>query len=165
MAVRRWLGVLALCAGLTAGACGCNNARMVQWNGTTGVVAIPRNDNVWPENNREHAEALMREKCPSGYMIVNEEEVVTGQVQHTHVNTSQSGNQTLASLHLDSVNTHTNETTTTEEKKEWRITFQSATAPPVMAPPILRTGAVAPAAVVTPPTPPGLPSQPVPVGQ
>ena len=53
MSFRRWLGAVALCAGVAAGACGCNNARLVQWNGPTGtgVVAIPHNDNDWPNKN------------------------------------------------------------------------------------------------------------------
>jgi hypothetical protein len=156
----RWVAVAALCAGLTAGLCGCNNARLVRWDGSTGVVAIPRNDDSWPEHNREHAEDVMREKCPRGYTIVDEQEVVTGQVQHTSVQSNQSGNPTLAALHLDSVKTHTNETTTVEDRKEWRITFRSADAPPAG---VIQTSASVP--VVTPPVPPGLPSQPVPVGQ
>ena len=156
------MAVLALCAGLTAGVCGCNNARMVRWDGSSGVVAIPRNDNVWPESNRDHAEELMRQCCPHGYQVVSEEEVVVGQVQHTHVNTAQSGNPTLAALHLDKVNTQTNETTSFDDKKEWRITFCAAGATPtVVALPGTEAGAFVP---LTPP-PGGLPAQPTPVGR
>ena len=171
MSLRRSMSVLALCAGLTAGVCGCNNARMVRWDGATGVVAIPHNDNSWPDKNREHAEDLMKERCPHGYQIVMEEEVVTGQVQRTQVNTDRTGDPTLAALHIAPVTTKTNETTTTEDKKEWRITFRSNDALPASPPPVIQTGAFVPApplrpvGVVTPPTPPGLPSQPVPVGQ
>jgi hypothetical protein len=154
----RWVTVAALCAGLTAGLCGCNNARLVRWDGGTGVVAIPRNDDSWPEHNREHAEAVMKEKCPRGYVIVDEQEVVTGQVQHTQVNSDRSGNPTLASLHLDTVKTQTNQTTTVEDRKEWRITFRSADAPPG----VIQTGGAFP---MNPPPPPGLPSQPVPLGK
>ena len=165
------MAVLALCAGLTAGVCGCNNARMVRWDGSSGVVAIPRNDNVWPESNRDHAEELMRQCCPHGYQVVSEEEVVVGQVQHTHVNTDQSGDPTLAALHIAPVSTRTNQTTMTEDKKEWRITFRPNDVRPVVVgtPQLIQTGAFVPAtlprpaAVVTQPTPPGLPSQPVPV--
>lgn len=163
MSCKRSLGFVALCAALTAGLCGCNNARMVRWDGSSGVVAIPHNDNMWPEYNREHAEALIKEKCPRGYTIVNEEEVVVGQVQHTHVNTDRTGDPTLAALHIAPVTTRTNETTTTEDRKEWRITFRSMDAPPMNGPgPIIQTGGIAP---VAPGTPPGLPAQPVPVGQ
>jgi hypothetical protein len=164
------MAVLALCAGLTAGVCGCNNARMVRWDGATGVVAIPNNDNSWPAHNREHAEELMKERCPRGYQIVSEEEVVVGQVQHTHVNTDRTGDPTLAALHIAPVSTRTNETTTTEDKKEWRITFRANDALPTAgAPQVIQTGAFVPApprpaGVLTPPTPPGLPPTPVPVG-
>jgi hypothetical protein len=158
MSFQRWVGVAALCAGLVGGACGCNNARMVRWDGGSGVVAIPRNDNAWPDHNREHAEALMKEKCPQGYTIVNEEEVVTGQVQHTQVNTDRSGNDTLAALHLDKLETRTNQTTTVEDRKEWRITFRPKDAAPDVPARVIQTGGVVP-------TPPGLPPQPVPIGQ
>jgi hypothetical protein len=162
MSCTRSVGVLALCAALAAGACGCNSARLVRWDGSSGVVAIPRNDNSWPAYNREHAEALMKEKCPHGYTVVSEEEVVTGQVQHTNVNTDRSGNATLAALHLDSVKTSTSETTSVEDRKEWRITFRPAEGPPAGMPgPITQTGAFVPVA----PAPPGLPATPMPVGR
>jgi hypothetical protein len=104
----------------------------------------------------------MKEKCPRGYTVLKEEEVVVGQVQHTHVNTAQSGNPTLAALHLDKVNTQTNETTSFDDKKEWRITFCAAGATPtVVALPGTEAGAFVP---LTPP-PGGLPAQPTPVGR
>jgi hypothetical protein len=172
MSCKRSLGIVALGAALMAGLCGCNNARMVRWDGASGVVAIPHNDNVWPEYNREHAEALIRERCPRGYTIVNEEEVVVGQVQHTHVNTDRTGDPALAALHIAPVTTRTNETMTTEDRKEWRITFQAAGAPPMTMPgPVIQTGAVmpmtppGPVAPLNPPTPAGLPPAPVPVGR
>ena len=70
------------------------------------------------------------------------------------------GNATLAAIHLDEVKTHTSETTTTEDRKEWRITFRPADAPQGGTPtPVIQAGGVGPA-----PTPHGLPSSPVPVG-
>jgi hypothetical protein len=162
---QRSVGVLALCAGLAIGVCGCNSARLVRWDGATGVVAIPTNDDSWPTHNREHAEALMKQQCPRGYQIVSEEEVVVGQVQHTHTNVDRTGDPTLAALHIAPVSTKTNETTTVEDKKEWRITFHSVDAPPTVAPPgVVQTGAFVPAAAPRP-TPPGLPSSPVPIAQ
>ena len=172
MTFPRWMGVAALCAGLLSGASGCNNARMVRWDAASqvGVVAIPHNDNSWPDKNREHAEELMKQSCPHGYQIVGEEEVVVGQVTHTHVNTDRTGDPTLAALHIAPVQTRTNETTSTEDKKEWRITFRSndAPAPIVTGPPVVvPTRAVVPIApppvsVVRPATPPGLPPEPEP---
>jgi hypothetical protein len=162
MSVQRSPAVVALIAALAATACGCNNARMVSWNNTTslGVVAIPYNDNSWPDKNRDHAEALMKEKCPHGYTVMNEEEVVLGgEVLHS----------------VERVGYMRVRETSFEQRKEWRITFRSADAPAVVvAPPppspVVQTGAVVPMApppvsVVTPPTPPSLPPQPIPVGQ
>jgi hypothetical protein len=126
---------------------------MVRWDGTNGVVAIPHNDDTWPEHNREHAEALMKEKCPRGYTVVSEEEVVVGQVQHTQANSD----------HIAPGLRRTTESTSTEDKKEFRITFRSADAPaPVVTAPVRQTGAIVP---LNPPPPGGLPVSPVPVGQ
>jgi len=149
----RWLGVVALCAGLTATACGCNNARMVQWNGTTGVVAIPHNDNAWPDKNREHAEALMKSSCPRGYTILHEHEVVVGgEVDHAVARVG------YMRIHETSYHPVT----------QWQIIFQSADAPllPPTAPPsVVPTQGVVPASLpVTSAPPPGLPPAPIPVG-
>lgn len=62
---------------------GCARPRFVEVSKDGGVVAIPSNSNQWPTYYRDKAEKLMREKCPEGYEIVMEEEVVTGQVTHT----------------------------------------------------------------------------------
>ena len=45
-------------------------------------MAIPSNSNQWPTYYRDKAEKLIGEKCPDGYEVVMEEEVVTGQVTH-----------------------------------------------------------------------------------
>ena len=57
---------------------GCSSARMVSWSGNEGVVAIPRDSNVWPCYSRSEANKLMAEKCPNGYQIVEEGEVASG---------------------------------------------------------------------------------------
>ncbi len=146
----RWLGVVALGAGLLA-LCGCNNARMVQWNGSTGVVAIPHNDNAWPDKNREHAEALMTATCPKGYTILHEHEVVVGgEVDHAVARVG------YVRIHESSYHPVT----------RWEIIFQSADAPhPLMAAPqpVIQTQAVVPAPA-TSAAPPGLPDAPIPVG-
>jgi hypothetical protein len=118
-------------------------------------VAIPHNDDTWPEHNREHAVAMMKEKCPHGYTILNEEEVVVGQVQHTQANSD----------HVAPGLRRTSETTSVEDKKEFRITFCSADAPapaPVVTGPVRQTGVTVP---LNPPPSRGLPPSPVPVGQ
>jgi hypothetical protein len=167
MSCQRSVAIVALCAGLTAGLCGCNNARLVRWDGMTGEVAIPRNDNSWPEYNREKAEALIKEKCPRGYTIVHEEEVVTGQQHTTQVNTDRTNDPRFAGQPVSVVNTHTNETTTVADLKEFHITFRAADAPPMVPPGIVPTGAVVPVAppppIVSLPPQRGLPAQPIPV--
>ena len=67
---RTWL-VLPMSACLLFGV-GCSSARVVSWSGSEGVVAIPRNSDVWPSYARTEATKLMVEKCPAGYQIVEE---------------------------------------------------------------------------------------------
>lgn len=59
---------------------GCGSARYVSTGSEGGVLAIPSNSNSWPTYYRDKAEALMRAKCPNGYIIEHEEEAVTGSV-------------------------------------------------------------------------------------
>lgn len=77
-----WLMLVSL-----VGLVGCAGARHVQFDQGQGVVAIPANTNSWPNHYRDQAEKLMRERCPNGYEIIREEEVVTGQVKHTDTHT------------------------------------------------------------------------------
>jgi hypothetical protein len=77
----RWRG-LVLCV-LAALPVGCSSARLVYVDKEGGIVAIPNNSNRWPSYHRHDAEELIRRRCPNGYDIVKEEEVVTGQVAHT----------------------------------------------------------------------------------
>lgn len=44
-----------------------------------GVIAIPTDTNVWPTHYRNRAEALMKEKCPQGFVIDKVEKVVLNQ--------------------------------------------------------------------------------------
>jgi hypothetical protein len=153
--------VAALCAGLAAGLCGCNNARLVRWDGASGVVAIPHNDNAWPDKNREHAEEIMKEHCPRGYAIMSEEDVVVGgTVDHTVAR--------VGYMRVHETSYH--------PEHEWHITFRSADVPPnsILAPPppgipapLVPASAIVPASppAAAPPAPAGLPPMPVPVGQ
>ena len=59
---------------------GCSSAHMASWTGDEGVVVIPRNTNAWPCYSRTEANKMMDEKCPAGYQIVQEGEVVTGKM-------------------------------------------------------------------------------------
>jgi hypothetical protein len=75
---------------------GCQSARFVEVRSDgSGVVAIPENSNTWPFYYRDKAEALIRQKCPHGYSIEHESEVVTGTVTHTDSQTNTQQNPTL----------------------------------------------------------------------
>src|SRR5437879_2196534 len=65
---------------LAAAAAGCAGARLIQGTPEGGVVAIPSNSNSWPHRYRESAEKLMADRCPNGYDVVEEKEVVVGQM-------------------------------------------------------------------------------------
>jgi hypothetical protein len=136
-----WLVVVVLC--------GCTNARYITVDPTGGVVAIPSNSNAWPTYNRDKAEELMRQKCPQGYVIDREQEVVVGQTHLTNTNTETSGNATLAALHIAPVTQETHETVTSKDQTEWRIWFHAKDAPALAAEPVQQAGGlpVEPAAV------------------
>jgi hypothetical protein len=120
-----WTAAGALCA-LAVISCGCaGTARLVSRDSNSGVVAVPENSNRWPSFYRKHAEELMKANCPDGYTIVKEEEVVVGQTQHTHTTTDRSGSPLLAALHIDPINENSNQTTSYDDRKEWRIYYQA----------------------------------------
>jgi hypothetical protein len=142
------LGVI--CSVLLLGLSGCCTARFVSVDGTSAVVAIPDDSNTWPTYNRQHAEELMQQKFPQGYVIDHEEEVVTGTIEQTRTNTQTRGSPILAALKVAPIEEETNRSTAYIHQKEWRIWChaQDAPAPPVVipAPPGPRpTGEVQPA--------------------
>src|ERR1700730_17793033 len=137
---------------LLAGVMGCGSARMIQATSDGGVVAIPSNCNAWPFCYRDDAKRLMAEKCPAGYEIVQEEEVVVGQRTSTHA----PGDHRLPeSLNDPNQPPPSSVVTTTTDKTEYRIHFRAKGAP-----------AEATASVPPPPAPiqrVGLPERPIPV--
>jgi hypothetical protein len=134
MGTMRRLMAGVICAAL-AGLCGCSEARLVSCAPTGGVVAIPNNSNTWPCYHHKHAEELIREQCPQGYVIDKEEEVVVGTTEHVHTDTDRKGDPLLAALKIAPVNETTHQTTTVEEKKEWRIYFHGVDGSAVSAAP------------------------------
>src|SRR5262249_6511112 len=66
---------------LVCGLGGCTTARQIQVTQDGGCVAIPENTDIWPTNYRTKAMDLIKKQCPQGYVIVREEEVVTGKVR------------------------------------------------------------------------------------
>jgi hypothetical protein len=132
------LAVLAVAVGCTA------SPRLVKWDQAGGVLAIPSNSDYWPSYYRSKAETLMSQKCPSGFVIEKEEEVVVGQHQHTVRNTDSQAppvvsfggeeesssrgkkSRSGAGLAVPLGETHetTNQTTTVHDVTEYRIWFR-----------------------------------------
>jgi hypothetical protein len=56
--------------------CGCLAVRIAEERPDGGVVVMPNNSNQWPTYYRNRAEYLMKQKCPDGYVVVQEEEFV-----------------------------------------------------------------------------------------
>jgi hypothetical protein len=127
MLVSKWarIGLLSLPLALV-GLTGCGGARMVQSTPTGGVVTIPSNTDAWPFHYRQEAEKLMAQKCPQGYTIDHEEEVVVGQqtMNQQSTNTQTQDLINRKQLPVGSVtSTDTTHTTTTQNLTEYRITF------------------------------------------
>jgi hypothetical protein len=154
---------------------GCANARFVKTDQESGVVALPANTNCWPNYYRDHAEALMREKCPNGYEVVCEEEAVVAQTVHTHTDTETTPSPTLnfggaktetntngnsehgsgafagVAVPLGKTEEKSRQTTNTQNVTEWHIHYRAKRPGPP-----------------GPPTPAGLvgsPAPPAPAGQ
>jgi hypothetical protein len=126
---------------------GCANARHLQVDRDSGIVSMPANTNCWPHYYRDHAEALMRQKCPAGYEVVREEEAVVGQVAHTHTDTQtqapptfglggiqadgdkrdKTGSAAFAGLAipLGTTKESKQQTTNYDDVTEWRIYYQA----------------------------------------
>jgi hypothetical protein len=139
--MRSCLALIIVSAIGLAGLGGCANARYVQVDQACGVVAMPANTNSWPFYYRDHAEALIRQKCPNGYDVVHEGEAVTGQVAHTDAQTETRGPPTLnlggadhdkkssafagVAIPLGETEQRTHETTHVEDVTEWRISYRA----------------------------------------
>jgi hypothetical protein len=144
---------------------GCGStARLVHSTPDGGVVAIPSNSNYWPLRYRDEAEKLMAQRCPNGYEIVEEKEVVTGKTATTNENVDRRTPTTNSRGTTERTTTST--THSVSDKTEYRITFRSRESKPTIVP----TTAVMP--TTTPQPPPllpqprsSLPSRPVPLGQ
>ena len=108
---------------------GCANARYVQVDRDSGIVSMPANTNCWPTYYRDHAEALIRQKCPAGYEVVGEEEAVVGQVAHTHSETESRPPPAIGigplAVPLGKGEERTRETTNYDNVTEWRIYYRA----------------------------------------
>lgn len=109
---------------------GCASARFIQVEREGGVIALPENSNVWPTYYRDKAAAMMREKCPSGYEIVREEEVVTGQTAQVNTQTTTTPPPDLVlggvvAIPMGEAEHHTQQTTQYRDMTEWRIHYRA----------------------------------------
>lgn len=104
---------------------GCNHARYVMKDQWGGVVAIPNNNNQWPSFNRKHAEELIAQQCPQGYVIEGENEVVVG--QESHVQT------TVDPFLITPVGSET-QLVSRRNITEWHIRYRAKDAPSSVAP-------------------------------
>jgi hypothetical protein len=115
-------------AGLVLGLTGCGNARLVTVERNGGVVAIPDNSNAWPSYYRDKATALMRDKCPQGYVIDREEEVVVGTTVNTNTRTESTPPPTVSLGGVVAIaqgpgQDRTETATSYHDQTEWRIWF------------------------------------------
>jgi hypothetical protein len=161
--VMSYLRLLPAAVLLLVSVSGCGTARMIQSTPDGGVVAIPSNNNSWPCNYRDHAEKLMAMKCPNGYDIVREEEVIVGVKMTT---TEVTDRVTQVGYKDNPPPATTSVVTTTRPQKEYRITFRARQSQPapVAAPPVLTSLPPAPVGAASPTVPVGLPPRPEPVG-
>ena len=104
-------------------AAGCTSPRMVNSSPTGGCVAIADSSDHWPSYNMTKAKELISKQCPTGYSIVKQEEVVTGQ---TTTNNSQRDTKEvpIAKGFAVDVQQTTRNTTEVSDRTEYRIWFE-----------------------------------------
>ncbi|HYT93750.1 MAG TPA: hypothetical protein VEL76_33835 [Gemmataceae bacterium] len=151
---------------LVCGLGGCGTARQITVTSDGGCIAIPENSDVWPTNYRTKAIELMKKQCPQGYVIVREEEVVTGKVR-TDSEATDTQTQDVSSRRRPNATlttTSTSHTSAVRDQTEYRIYYQKTGAstgvqgrapamvmtPPPAQPPVTR---VVPASSTLPPEP------------
>jgi|GEM_PF-1264022 len=96
----------------------CYPVREVRRTATGGELALLANN----DGSREEAGKLMTARCPNGYDILEEGEVVVGQVSRT--DTQANTEQRRGFYNQPTQQTNATQTTTTEDKREWRILYQ-----------------------------------------
>jgi hypothetical protein len=115
-------------AGLSVGCAG--SARYVTRNAADGVVGVPDGTNHWPYHYRDKAMAMIRDHVGPDFEIVKEEEVVTGQVVQNDQNIDTEQHPTIVPW-MQNQSQRVQNTTTTRDVTEWRITYRKRTGPTV----------------------------------
>jgi hypothetical protein len=116
---------------ISCGIAGCAGPRFVAQDQFGGVIALPSNSDYWPTHYRSKAEQMMASKCPQGYVIEHEEEVVVGQTTTARASTDSQtqdvpGRKRRSDLQLTT--TETTHTAVTQDVTEYRIAFRAKTA-------------------------------------
>ncbi len=104
--------------------CGCLAVRIAEEKPEGGVVVMPNNSNQWPTYYRNRAEYLMKQKCPDGYVIVNEEDFVENPL-------AQDGRKPYEHFEYNGAY----ERITKYDRKSYRIVFRCGAATDRAAPP------------------------------
>lgn len=139
--MKRGILCAAACAVGAVGTVGCGNARYIQKDVNGGVIAMSA-DNRW---NREKAEKLMAAHVGAGYQVVEEKEVVTGQVTTNHSDTQTELGEHSVIPFLPANKQITTTTTSTRDETEWHITYRRGGLPTTPVEPVQQTGAKVPA--------------------
>jgi hypothetical protein len=116
--------------GLAAVACDIHWVREVRRTPAGGEVALIQQN----ADAQAQAQQLMATRCPQGYDILEEGEVVVGQEVHSN---TQSNTQQGRSIFGPAQTTSQSTTASTTDKREWRIKYQckgAAGAPPAATP-------------------------------
>src|SRR5260221_4038261 len=143
-------GKLGLLGWIATMGLGCAHARVVERHEDgSGVVAIPDNTNSWPSRNHRRAEQLIAQQCPTGYIIEREQEVSVGPIADTHTNTSTHSVPVLTPLGLAPSTADTQQTTSYQDVKEWRIWYRPKGVSPASN--VAPAGGVFPASAIGPP--------------
>jgi hypothetical protein len=111
--------------GLSLSGC-ATPARYLSRESTGGIVAIDSNTNSWPSYNRKRAEELMAAHFPGGYEIIREDEVVVGQTTTNNTLTNRETQPTWNPL-VDKEQVTTTQTSSTQDRTEWRIYYRPKT--------------------------------------
>lgn len=109
---------------------GCANARYIQKDANGGVIAMSGNS----EANRAKAMKLIQEHVGSGYQIVEEREVVTGQSTTNHADTQKELTTHSQIPFLPAEKQTTVTTTTHRDITEWQIVYRRGGVPPPSTP-------------------------------
>lgn len=123
-------------------AVGCAGpARYVTKQGAEGVVSVPDDSNRWPHYYRNQAVDLIQKHVGGDYEIVKEEQVVTGQVTKNdqHIDREE---QPHIIPWMAKETQRVQNTATTTDVTEWRITYRKRTGPSVGASTVVPAGGV-----------------------